>query len=409
MPRSLRVSHECIEKVKIAVTRNGYPHQRALAHDTGLSLATVSNFLTGKPVSYATFEELCCRLNLDWRQITTTNEEVTSISSTKNIQICKKKPEFQDWGTAVDISAFYGRSQELTQLESWILKDSCRLVALVGMGGVGKTTLATQLTKQIQDQFDYVIWRSVPIIPSFDSMITDLLSFISNHKERKPDINRLMHYLRTRRCLIILDNLDTALDVGNTEYIQLIRIIAETNHQSCLIFSSRYKPAEITVLEFPKLPVCCFRLSGSPEIAFALVQSKRLLGTDKQKYELCHLYGNNPLKIKIVANTITNFFNRHIGRFLEEDTLLVSNYIKRLLEQQLNPLSHIEQKILYWLAINPDLTNIADIEKSIVFTVSKSQLLQAMEELYSRSLIEKKRGKYILLPVLLEYVKDRFK
>ncbi|WP_071189239.1 helix-turn-helix transcriptional regulator [Trichormus sp. NMC-1] len=78
MSKSLRVSHDCINQVKLAVTRNGYPHQRALAHDTGLSLTTVSNFLTGKPVSYATFEELCRRLNLDWREIASTNIEVTS-------------------------------------------------------------------------------------------------------------------------------------------------------------------------------------------------------------------------------------------------------------------------------------------------------------------------------------------
>lgn len=77
MPRSLRVRHDCIYKVKIA-THNGYPHQRALAHDTGLSLTTVSNFLTGKPVSYGIFEELCRKLNLDWLEIAATNEEVTS-------------------------------------------------------------------------------------------------------------------------------------------------------------------------------------------------------------------------------------------------------------------------------------------------------------------------------------------
>ena len=78
MPRSLRVRHDCIEKVKIALTQTSYSNQRAFAHDTGLSLATISNFLTGKPVSYANFEELCRILNLDWQEITTTDVEVIS-------------------------------------------------------------------------------------------------------------------------------------------------------------------------------------------------------------------------------------------------------------------------------------------------------------------------------------------
>ena len=78
MSRSLCVHNDHIDKVKIAPTQNGYPHQRALANDTGLSLATISNFLTGKPVSYANFEELCRRLNLDWQEITTTVEVIST-------------------------------------------------------------------------------------------------------------------------------------------------------------------------------------------------------------------------------------------------------------------------------------------------------------------------------------------
>ena len=78
MARSLRVSNDYIQQVNMAVGGNGYSGQRALAYDTGMSLTTISNFLTGKPVSYATFEELCRRLNLDWREITTNTEVIST-------------------------------------------------------------------------------------------------------------------------------------------------------------------------------------------------------------------------------------------------------------------------------------------------------------------------------------------
>ncbi len=71
MPRSLRVQQDYINTVKLALSRNGYPSQRSLAEDVGFALATVSNFLTGKPVDYKTFEELCLRLALDWKEIST--------------------------------------------------------------------------------------------------------------------------------------------------------------------------------------------------------------------------------------------------------------------------------------------------------------------------------------------------
>lgn len=90
MARSLRIHNSYINKVKIAVTHNGYPSQRALSYDTGLSLTTVSNFLTGKPVAYANFEELCRKLNLDWQEIAATNEDVIS-TPPLYVQIRKKK------------------------------------------------------------------------------------------------------------------------------------------------------------------------------------------------------------------------------------------------------------------------------------------------------------------------------
>jgi transcriptional regulator with XRE-family HTH domain len=78
MPRSLKVQQNCINKVKLALGRNGFPSQRSLAEDVGFALATVSNFLTGKPVDYTTFEELCRKLGLNWREISTLDLEIAA-------------------------------------------------------------------------------------------------------------------------------------------------------------------------------------------------------------------------------------------------------------------------------------------------------------------------------------------
>ncbi|MFN7517922.1 MAG: helix-turn-helix domain-containing protein [Dolichospermum sp.] len=82
MLKSIKVSNERIQQVNMALGVNGYPSQRALAYDTGLSLATISNFLTGKPVSYNTFEEICRKLNLDWQEITTSVEVISTPTRT---------------------------------------------------------------------------------------------------------------------------------------------------------------------------------------------------------------------------------------------------------------------------------------------------------------------------------------
>jgi hypothetical protein len=82
MPRSLRVSQGCIEQVNLALRRNGFPSQRALAEDAGFPLATVSNFLTGKPVERASFVKLCQRLALECEEIA--QLDVGVVSQTKD-------------------------------------------------------------------------------------------------------------------------------------------------------------------------------------------------------------------------------------------------------------------------------------------------------------------------------------
>jgi len=53
-----------------------------------------------------------------------------------------------DWGEAVDVPNFYGRSEELATLGQWIESDRCRLVAVLGMGGMGKTSLSIALAEK---------------------------------------------------------------------------------------------------------------------------------------------------------------------------------------------------------------------------------------------------------------------
>jgi AAA-like domain len=89
MPRSLRVQQGCIDQVKLSLSRNGFPSQRSLAEDVGFALATVSNFVTGKPVDYTTFEELCRKLGLNWREISTVDIDVV-------VQSIPKHPELSE-------------------------------------------------------------------------------------------------------------------------------------------------------------------------------------------------------------------------------------------------------------------------------------------------------------------------
>jgi transcriptional regulator with XRE-family HTH domain len=69
MSRSIKVSQQHIEQVKLAVKRSGFPRQKDLAENLQLSLATISNFLNGRPVDYLNFYEICQKLGLELDKI----------------------------------------------------------------------------------------------------------------------------------------------------------------------------------------------------------------------------------------------------------------------------------------------------------------------------------------------------
>src|SRR5207247_1238431 len=61
-----------------------------------------------------------------------------------------------DWDGAPDVRGFHGRAQELSTLKRWVLHERCRLVVLLGLGGIGKTMLAAKLTHDLAPAFKRV-------------------------------------------------------------------------------------------------------------------------------------------------------------------------------------------------------------------------------------------------------------
>ncbi|MBW4555415.1 MAG: pentapeptide repeat-containing protein [Trichormus sp. ATA11-4-KO1] len=326
-----------------------------------------------------------------------------------------------DWGEAPDVSIFYGRSQELATLEQWIIQERCRLVALLGIGGIGKTSLSVKLGEKLQQNFEYVIWRSLHNAPSIESLLTTLIQVLSPQQENHlsapifEQISRLLTYLQKHRCLLILDNAEIILNAcegrtgqyrpGYEGYGELFKRIGEFRHQSCLLLTSREKPKEVAILEGEMLPVKSLPLSGlSIADGQAIFNCKgSFTGSSQEWQSLIQSYAGNPLALKIVATTIRDLFDSNIGNFIDEGTVIFGD-IQDLIEQQFQRLSALEKEVMYWLSINREPVNFKEIQADLVLPISSAQLLEALEGLERRSLIEKGSGLFTLQPVLMEYM-----
>jgi WD40 repeat protein len=328
-----------------------------------------------------------------------------------------------DWGEAPDISVFYGRVSELTTLTTWVNDSRCRLVMILGMGGVGKTALVTKLASQLQPDFAKIVWRSLRNAPPLDTLLPELIQILcpqadilAPNMEISAQILRLLDCLRQERCLLVFDNAEAMIPSRNASethrreyaaYTELFERIGASSHQSCLLVTSREKPEQIVSLEGAKLPVRTLTISGlNPSDSEALFDAKGLSASAADRKRLCNIYSGNPLALNIVATSIYNLFDGDIQRFLKTEVSIFDG-IRQLLDRQFERLSPAEQTVMYSLAIERNWLSLDDLHARIIPTTTKPRLLSTLESLQRRSLIEQSAGKFTQQAVVMEYMTER--
>ena len=327
----------------------------------------------------------------------------------------------RDWGEAPDVSRFYGRQAEGDQLARWLIDDRCRLVGVLGMGGIGKTALVTWLAEQVEDHFEYLIWTSLRNAPSFDELLAGWILFLSDQQTYDlPEtvsqrILLLLNYLRQRRCLLVLDNVEAILRAGEKAghyragyeaYGQLIQQIGESSHQSCLLLTSREKPRQFGLLEGEITPVRTLHLANiDAEAGQAMLQDRGLTGSEESWAALLDRYSGNPLALKLVAETVRELFFGDISAFLAEEATIFGG-VWELLSQQFNRLSKLEQELLVWLAIEREPVSPDQLAADIVQPVTRKELLEGLRNLHRRSLLEQAERGFTLQNVVMEYLTD---
>ncbi|MDZ8052842.1 MAG: NB-ARC domain-containing protein [Aulosira sp. ZfuVER01] len=362
--------------------------------DAHTSRATLRRFWQGDRIQREIFIAICQAVGI-------TNWEAIADSPDLNSEIIADIPTpYLDWNEAPDVESFYGRNQELTQLEQWI-ESGCKLVMIVGIAGIGKTALALALIDRIQSKFDSLIWKSLHSAPSLNSLLDSLLHNFDEGAVR--DLPQLIHHLQQRRCLLILDGLEA--DLNN--YSQFIQKISR-GHQSCILITSREQPKAI---EIDTKTVRCLNLKGLPKTeALELLQSRGFTGKELGLSALIQLYRGNPLALKLVTPLIQLVFAGNVAGFLTQNTLVIGDRLRVILKQQFEQLGDLEQDILYWLAIWQEPVSFSRLQTHLLIAIDPATVLEAIVALERRSLLEKWIGigeiSFSLQPLVMKVVTD---
>jgi GTPase SAR1 family protein len=268
------------------------------------------------------------------------------------------------------------RTKEIDILKTTIINSDITAISIVGLPGIGKTSLVSQLIRQLHTEktpFACAAWQSLQSAtgkaPPCDRTIDSLLFTLSNgditaavnpQDDSFQKIDKLIKILKAKPCLIVFDRADTLLKAGEAkaagyfaedcaEYAWLFKQLLETEHQSKIIFTSRESLAEL-----PPTVTREIQLNGlDRDAAISLLQSFNLTANPEELAEMGDRYSRHPKALQLVAALIRDDteFQGNVGIFLHQRDWLLIRDIERLIDKIIARLSDGEQACLNRISV----------------------------------------------------------
>jgi WD40 repeat protein len=348
-----------------------------------------------------------------------------------------------DWGDSPSIGEFYGREQEMQFLEELILDESINIVSVIGLkgigktkaimqfgkGGIGKTDLTTKVAYQIQDNFDFVIWRRLLNAPLLENLLSDIYFFFTGEKfdENLESLKLMMSKFKIQikkfRCLIILDNVESIIEnkvdivsskgemrkyiEGYEAYADFFKMIGLTDHQSTLVLTSRENPEEVHNMSRKNGPVRTYNLGGLDVEACKCIFKgiSDFEGDSISWNKINSLYQGNPLALELSARHIDSVFFGNLNEFLRSGKSVFKD-LHQLVEWHFNRLTKDEQAILICLAINRVPMSLKDVREEFISDKLKQELPSNLQSIQRKIPIERHGTSFSIQPVLIEFLTD---
>lgn len=322
---------------------------------------------------------------------------------------------YSDLTLAPKITQFYDRTRELQTLSDWILVQKTRLISVVGLPGIGKTTLVKRFVDLNLQQFDAVIWKSIKIEPSLNPLITDCLTKVAHADLRFSEINFLEFFkaLKTHKTLLVFDDIQELFKPGELtgqyqsrykDYKILFQRLAEIEHNSHLILISQEQCQEMMGLTGESDPVQVLKLQGLTKTS---ILSDRSLKDRPSWSQLIHRYEGHPVYLQEIAELIKTMFSGKVSDFLAEDGIILTANMKSQLGDIFNRLSPLEKQIMVKLSLSPNPMSKNQLKEDL--DLSLMDLINGLESLKRRHLLKTIEAETVLfdgLGLMQEYIRS---
>jgi predicted ATPase/DNA-binding SARP family transcriptional activator len=116
----------------------------------------------------------------------------------------------------LSFTRFFGREREQARLQEWLLEAKTRLVTLTGMGGTGKTRLALEVGRSLEEAFGGAVWFvGLADIADAALIVTAIAGGLRLTLSAESDpLDQVVAALSRRPSLLILDNFEQLVEMG---------------------------------------------------------------------------------------------------------------------------------------------------------------------------------------------------
>lgn len=155
----------------------------------------------------------------------------------------------------VPLTRFVGREDEIAKIDAMLRTDGCRMVTLVGPGGIGKTRLSIEAAQRFVPEMEAGAWFAdgiyfVPLAGIEAAELTHSLAARDGHHpiaaaladvlnvsitDPEDPMRRLRNYLREKKMLLVMDNFEHLLAAVNF----IANILLHAPHIKLLVTSRK--------------------------------------------------------------------------------------------------------------------------------------------------------------------------
>jgi hypothetical protein len=321
----------------------------------------------------------------------------------------------RDLTIAPQIINFYARESELKTLYNWILNQHPRLISVLGLSGIGKTTLVKRFVDLNLQQFEVIIWSNLKFPKSLELLVNDLLNVCKQEAKENIDdkLKQLLDILTNKKCLIILDDVHNIFATGQLagqyqteyqDYQNFFTTIAEVEHQSHVILISQEQCAEMQCLDEELYPIKSLELSGLDDVE--ILKGTGLKNEDSW-LKLINLYEGNPVYLKSIAISIKKIFDGEVAEFLADNSLIITKNMQCNFNYLFDKLSPTEQQLVLELSKFDIPVSREYLKQSL--NLSSMDLINGLQSLQQRYVVRKIKEDKILFKlssVFREYVNN---